>query len=92
SSADVVATATALADRFRGAGAPVVLVHVDFGPGDIPSLNVDAPRLPKDGTPPGFADFVDGVRQPGDIVVLKHHWGAFTGTDLDLQLRRRGVK
>ena len=30
--------------------------------------------------------------QPGDVVVLKHHWGAFTGTDLDLQLRRRGVK
>jgi len=23
---------------------------------------------------------------------MKHHWGAFTGTDLDLQLRRRGVK
>ena len=30
-------------------------------------------------------------RQPGDIAVLKRQWGAFYGTDLDLQLRRRGV-
>lgn len=29
--------------------------------------------------------------QPGNIVVVKRHWGAFTGTELDLQLRRRGV-
>ncbi|MBI0384557.1 isochorismatase family protein, partial [Streptomyces albiflaviniger] len=27
----------------------------------------------------------------GDIVVTKHTWGAFHGTDLDLQLRRRGA-
>jgi nicotinamidase-related amidase len=26
-----------------------------------------------------------------DIVVTKRNWGAFHGTDLDLQLRRRGV-
>jgi nicotinamidase-related amidase len=25
-------------------------------------------------------------------VIIKRHWGAFTGTELDLQLRRRGVK
>ena len=29
--------------------------------------------------------------RPGDIIVVKRHWGAFTGTELDLQLRRRGV-
>lgn len=28
---------------------------------------------------------------PGDITVTKHNWGAFHGTDLDVQLRRRGV-
>ncbi|MFF1411976.1 isochorismatase family protein [Streptomyces sp. NPDC058289] len=27
----------------------------------------------------------------GDIVITKRHWGAFTGTELDLQLRRRGI-
>ncbi len=30
-------------------------------------------------------------RQPGDVVILKRQWGAFYGTDLDLQLRRRGL-
>jgi nicotinamidase-related amidase len=28
---------------------------------------------------------------PGDIILVKRHWGAFTGTGLDLQLRRRVV-
>ncbi|MEA1083697.1 hydrolase [Sphingomonas sp. CD22] len=88
----VVAAGKTLAARFRAQGAPVVLVHVGFTPETMPSLNVDQPRLPAEGTPPGFSELVDGLRQDGDVVVLKHHWGAFTGTDLDLQLRRRGVK
>src|SRR5204863_3770796 len=28
---------------------------------------------------------------PGDITVTKRNWGAFHGTDLDVQLRRRGI-
>lgn len=88
----VVAAGKDLAARFRAAGAPVVLVHVDFTPGAMPSQAVDQPRLPAAGAPPAFSALVDGLRQDGDIVVLKRHWGAFTGTDLDLQFRRRGVK
>ncbi|WP_271299643.1 isochorismatase family protein [Sphingomonas sp. CV7422] len=88
----VVAAGKTLAARFREAGAPVVLVHVGVTPETMPSLNVDQPRLPAEGTPPAFSALVDGLRQDGDLVVLKHHWGAFTGTDLDLLLRRRGVK
>jgi nicotinamidase-related amidase len=30
-------------------------------------------------------------RQPGDITIFKRQWGAFYGTDLDLQLRRRNL-
>lgn len=89
---EVVAGARDLAARFREAGAPVVLVHVGFGPGAMPSQLVDEPSLPPGGTPPAFSELMPGLREPGDIVVLKHHWGAFTGTDLDLQLRRRGVR
>jgi nicotinamidase-related amidase len=42
--------------------------------------------------PPDFAEIVAelGPRE-GDIVVTKRQWGAFYGTDLDLQLRRRGI-
>ncbi|MDQ1158109.1 nicotinamidase-related amidase [Sphingomonas sp. SORGH_AS 950] len=89
---EVVGTAKTLAARFRAAGAPVVLVHVGFTPETMPSQTVDRPSLPPEGTPPDFSELVPGLAEPGDIVVLKHHWGAFTGTDLDLQLRRRGVR
>lgn len=87
----VVETAKSLADRFRAAGAPVILVHVAFAPGNSPSRKVDNLTLPET-SPPGFETLVDGLYHEGDIVVLKHHWGAFTGTDLDLHLRRRGVR
>jgi nicotinamidase-related amidase len=30
--------------------------------------------------------------QPGDLIITKRQWGAFHGTELDLQLRRRGVQ
>jgi len=89
---DVVAASKALAGRFREAGAPVVLVHVGFTAGALPSQKVDKPGLPPEGTPAEFSEFVPDLRQASDLVVLKHHWGAFTGTDLDLQLRRRGCK
>jgi len=42
--------------------------------------------------PPDWMEFVPELdRQPSDLVVLKRQWGAFYGTDLDLQLRRRGL-
>ncbi len=28
---------------------------------------------------------------PGDILITKRQWSAFYGTELDLQLRRRGI-
>ena len=42
--------------------------------------------------PADWADIVPELGpRDGDIVVTKQQWGAFYGTDLDLQLRRRGV-
>jgi nicotinamidase-related amidase len=89
---EVVTAARALAGRFRAAGAAVILVHVGWsGDGaDRPPANVDVPQ-PAAPLPAGFSDIVEGLGAAGDPVVLKRHWGAFTGTDLDLQLRRRGI-
>ncbi|MGY0483391.1 isochorismatase family protein [Endobacter medicaginis] len=85
---EVLSRCTALAERFRAAGAPVVLVHVDLAAAP-PSQLVDQPMA---GPPPAdFAVLADGLERPGDIVVLKRHWGAFTGTELDLRLRRLQV-
>ena len=90
----VVAGATGLATRFRAAGGLVVLVRVAFADdlADAPRQPVDQPlALPPGGIPPGWSTLVDGLHAPGDIVITKRHWGAFHGTELDLQLRRRGI-
>ena len=42
--------------------------------------------------PPEWMELIPELdRQPGDTVIFKRQWGAFYGTDLDLQLRRRGL-
>ncbi len=91
----VVANAIALAERFRAAAALVVLVNVVFAAdyADAPRSLVDEPMpLPPGGLPAGFADFIDNLAQPSDLRVTKRQWGAFHGTELDLQLRRRGIR
>ncbi len=93
--AEVLAAAARLAARFREAGALVIWVRVawsaDFG--DALKLPVDEPfAAPAGGFPPGFIDFPPGLVAETDLVVTKRQWGAFYGTDLELQLRRRGVQ
>ncbi|WP_329455840.1 isochorismatase family protein [Streptomyces sp. NBC_01497] len=84
---EVVERSARLAAAFRAKGLPVVLVRVTGGaPGRTEGASGG-------GQPPAdWADLVEGLgRQDSDIVVTKQVWGAFHGTDLDLQLRRRGV-
>ncbi|HEX4349024.1 MAG TPA: hydrolase [Verrucomicrobiae bacterium] len=95
STADVLKAGMELAGRFRHAGAPVVLVNVGWSPDFKDALRqpVDQPHSPPPGGfPAGFMDLVEGLKQPGDICITKRQWGAFHGTELDLQLRRRGVQ
>jgi nicotinamidase-related amidase len=94
SASDVVANAVRLADAFRGASSPVVLVRVTSGAdgGDRVQRRVDM-SWPV-GTPPaGWDQIVPSLGpEDGDIIVTKRQWGAFYGTDLDLHLRRRGIQ
>jgi nicotinamidase-related amidase len=90
----VVAHCAQLAERFRALGAPVVLVRVSFAAdgSDRLALPVDAP-MPGGAPPPGWDEIVPEIGpRADDLVVTKRQWGAFYGTDLDLQLRRRGVR
>jgi nicotinamidase-related amidase len=94
SGSDVVATASGLARTFRAAGAPVVLVRVGWAGDFADALKqpVDQPlQRPVGGFPAGWSDLVAGLAAEGDLHVTKRQWGAFYGTDLDLQLRRRGM-
>jgi nicotinamidase-related amidase len=69
------------------------LVNVDPRPG------IDALHPRADSQPPAmkrpadWAELVDELRPDPDrdIFVTKRQWGAFYGTELDLQLRRRGI-
>jgi nicotinamidase-related amidase len=92
-SADVVRNAAKLADRFREAHAPVVLVNVNFSANGVDALKTETDV--KMQRPPMAANWAELVPEigpkPNDILITKRQWGAFHGTELDLQLRRRGI-
>lgn len=90
----VIGRSAELARHFAGRKALVVRVNVVFSEGDRPGQEVDAPmQLPPGGLPPEWAEFVPEIADiPGAITITKRQWGAFHGTELDLQLRRRGIR
>ncbi|MDN4089359.1 isochorismatase family protein [Paenibacillus polymyxa] len=88
----VIANSAKLANLFRNKGAFVNLVHVsskDFKDIPSPKLDITVPRL---NLIEGWDEFVPelGVTET-DHIISKKQWGAFHGTDLDLQLRRRNI-
>ena len=89
----VVANAVRLAEAFRARQAPVVLVTVSFAADGADALQPRTDQtVPRWVMPPEGAQIVPELGpQAGDILITKRQWGAFYGTDLDLQLRRRGV-
>jgi nicotinamidase-related amidase len=102
----VLANAIALAEAFRERNSMVVLTANAGRPGG-PAVQgkgtglVGAP-MPIDrdmsmimtaAREPGFGELPEALGpKPTDFFVKKHSWGAFHATDLDLQLRRVGVK
>ena len=90
--AEVVSNAARLAEAFRRAGLPVVLVRV-------------VPPRPDEGwrpqrvtqtlqvvNCPDFGELMPSLGpRPDDVVITKRQWNAFYGTELEVQLRRRGV-
>ncbi|WP_425837136.1 hydrolase [Streptomyces fractus] len=90
---DVVDRSARLADAFREAGLPVVLVRVTFS-ADGSDATPGRTESPSSGRamPEGWDEITDALAgHPEDITVTKRNWSAFYGTDLDLHLRRRGI-
>jgi nicotinamidase-related amidase len=91
---DVLKKARSLIDRFHELGAPVALVRVGWSAdgGDAPRQVVDR-SVAGHAFPADWWDFPDelGVID-SDIRIIKRQWGAFYGTELELQLRRRGIE
>jgi nicotinamidase-related amidase len=88
--------ASQLTTIFRQQQAPVVLVRVGWSSSFAEALKqpVDKPMPGKpEGLPDDWWTFPEQLAvSDSDILVIKRQWGAFYGTDLDLQLRRRGIK
>jgi nicotinamidase-related amidase len=84
----VLAKGKELARRFR------VLVNAAFAPDFSDALApVDRPlgEAPPGGLPGDWSELADRLAEASGLKVTKRQWGAFYGTELDLQLRRRGV-
>lgn len=91
----VVKNSAALVEAARAAGALPVLVHVGLSADGADALKPTADEMPRWGAslPPDWVELIPELGcRPSDVVILKRQWGAFYGTDLDLQLRRRGIK
>ncbi len=82
-----------LAEAFRRADLPVVLVTVSFSPdgGDRLRSRTETPPRPMSLSPEFFQLVPELEPKPGDLLITKRQPSAFYGTDLDLQLRRRQV-
>ena len=89
----VVEKTTELVHLFRQNGGFISFVKVNFHDGkDSLKPLTDQPASSAGGRPSDWAEFAPelGV-STNDYIVTKRQWGAFFGTDLDLQLRRRGI-
>ena len=85
---EVIDRTRALIDVFRAKNLPVVLVNVA---GRAPGRTEQGPRSDMS-FPDGWTDFLPQLdRQSSDIVVTKRSWDAFATTDLEGQLKARGV-
>lgn len=90
----VIANAAKLAERFRKNKMPVFLVHVVSSEVDRLNPIVDEPMVARSQPmPKDWSDLVPELnKSESDIIITKKQWGAFYGTELELQLRRRKIE
>jgi len=93
SASTILSNAVRMAESFRKQNAQVVLVHVGFSADGGDALNIPTDTSLSGGQRPD--DWMEFPAELGprenDLVITKRQWGGFYGTELDLQLRRRGI-
>jgi nicotinamidase-related amidase len=95
SGTSVIEKTQQIAEKLKNTDALIVLVHVkNYGPEALSPIT-DAAPLQHGPIPDAFSEFALPIASDAEaknvIEVAKHNWGAFYGTDLDVQLRRRGI-
>lgn len=93
STQDVIANSSSILIAARKNNMNVFLVHVTPSPDLKDALHpISETSFQMSGFNPEWSEYVPELNiQPSDILITKHQWGAFYGTGLDLQLRRRGI-
>ena len=91
----VIANAAKLAKAFRKNNMPVFLVRVSTSADGkdrlAPIIDGENPWANRQ-MPADWSEIVSELGpEPADFLITKKQWGAFFGTDLDLQLRRRKI-
>jgi len=89
----VIENSVKIIDAARRNKMPVFLVHVTPSPDGKDALHPVVENSPQWGSfPEDWAEYIPELNiQPSDFLITKRQWGAFYGTELDLQLRRRGI-
>jgi nicotinamidase-related amidase len=93
--AQVIENARKLTEAFHRVKAQVILIHVTGARDgkDMLHPKTDSPMIRRGEMPKDWAEIVTELSPTReDLVITKHQWGAFYGTELDLELRRRGIK
>jgi len=89
----VISNAAKLADAFRNKKMPVFLVRVAASDSERLHPTSDEQWTAPAKMPSDWTELVDQMKpKESDVVITKKQWGAFYGTELDLQLRRRGIR
>ncbi|KAB7833850.1 cysteine hydrolase family protein [Streptomyces mobaraensis] len=84
-------------DGARAAGLPVIYVVIALRPGfpEVGTRNRPLAAIARDGLfvegEPGTEIHPDVAPRPGEVVVTKRRASAFSGSDLDVVLRARGI-
>jgi nicotinamidase-related amidase len=93
SAKEVVDNTVKLLIALRENNAAIFLVHVTRSSDLKDALHpVSEASFPMRTFSQDWSDYLPELNiQPTDFLITKHQWGAFYGTELDLQLRRRGI-
>ena len=89
--ADVVAKNREIADALRAKGGTVVWIRVDVN--KFLAVPADEPHRRGDQQVPAEMMEITPAagRVESDLLITKPHWGAFAGTELEAELRARGI-
>jgi nicotinamidase-related amidase len=89
----VIENTARMLKELRNNNMPVFLVHVTRSKDMKDALRpVSETSFSMSNYDPSWSEFVPELDiQPTDFLITKHQWGAFYGTGLDLQLRRRKI-